>query len=110
VFFAEGSGGHPANVKYTVQGGKYVLLPVMTYIWTFFEPCAERVCATRIINDNVLAGVKNANLTVDGVPVPDSRRTSYWSTTTLFHFKWTPDQLVRTDTAAYSTPCRAATG
>src|SRR4029079_14662515 len=38
VFFAEGSGGHPANVQYTVSCGKYVLLPVMTYIWTFFEP------------------------------------------------------------------------
>jgi len=71
VFFAEASGGHPVNVKYTVPGGKYILVPVVTYIWTFFQPCAESVCAIRIINDNVLAGVTNAYLIVDGVPIPD---------------------------------------
>jgi hypothetical protein len=71
VFFAEGSGGHPVNVKYAVPGGKYILVPVATYIWTLFEPCAEPVCATRIINDNVLAGVTGAYLMVDGAPIAD---------------------------------------
>jgi len=71
VFFAEGSGGHPANVKYAVPGGKYVLVPVATYIWTFFEPCAEQGCATEIINDHVFSGATDAYLIVDGVPVAD---------------------------------------
>jgi hypothetical protein len=71
VFFAEASGGRPVNLKYTIPGGKYVLLPVITYIWTFFDPCAEPVCAREIINDNVLAGVTDVYLTIDGEPIPD---------------------------------------
>ena len=71
VFFAEASGGHPANLKYVVPAGRYLLLPVMTYIWTFFDPCAEPICAARIVNDNVLTGVSDVYLTIDGVPVAD---------------------------------------
>jgi hypothetical protein len=69
VFFAEGSGGRPVNLKYTVPGNKYILVPVITYIWTFFAPCAEAGCATEIINNNVLAGVTDPYLIVDGVPL-----------------------------------------
>ena len=71
VFFIEASGGHPVNLKYVVPAGKYLLVPVMTYIWTFFDPCAEPVCAAHIVNDNVLAGVTDVYMTVDGVPIAD---------------------------------------
>src|SRR5215469_3807038 len=36
VFFAEGSGGGPVSLSYTVPNNQYILLPVATYIWTFF--------------------------------------------------------------------------
>jgi hypothetical protein len=71
VFFAEGSGGRPVNLKYTVSGNKYILVPIITYIWTFFAPCANAECATEIINANVLAGVTDPYLIVDGVPLLD---------------------------------------
>jgi PST family polysaccharide transporter len=32
VFFAEGSGGRPVNLKYTVPGDKYILVPVINSI------------------------------------------------------------------------------
>jgi len=57
VFFLEGSGGEPFNANVDVPRGEYVLLPVATYIWTFFDPCAEVRCARRIINDNFLKGI-----------------------------------------------------
>jgi hypothetical protein len=43
VFFAEGSGGDPVSLSYTVPNNQYILLPVATYIWTFFDPCARSV-------------------------------------------------------------------
>jgi len=71
VFFAEGSGGGALKLEYTAPAGKYILLPVATYIWTFFPPCADPRCATRIVDDNFVAQVKNAYATVDGVRVGD---------------------------------------
>ena len=49
--------------------GEYVLLPVATYIWTFFDPCAEIRCARRIINDNFIKGIKSVLVWIDGKPV-----------------------------------------
>ncbi len=46
--------GDPFKGGVDVPRGKYVLLPIATYIWTFFDPCAEIRCARRIINDNFL--------------------------------------------------------
>ena len=71
VFFAEGSGGTPVNVKYTVPAGQYILLPVATFIWTFFPPCAEVICATRIINENFIGGITGVSVEIDDVPVPN---------------------------------------
>lgn len=66
VFFAEGSGGDPVNLSYDVPGGKYILLPVATYIWTFFDPCTDVTCAREIINHNFLEGITYLNVKIDG--------------------------------------------
>ena len=66
VFFAEGSGGDPVDVSYEVPGGKYILLPVATYIWTFFDPCANVRCAREIINRNFIEGITYVNVRIDG--------------------------------------------
>jgi hypothetical protein len=71
VFFAEGSGGGAVKLEYTAPAGKYILLPVATYIWTFFPPCADPRCAAHIVDDNFVAHVKNAYATVEGVKVGD---------------------------------------
>ena len=55
--------------SYTIPGGQYVLLPVATYIWTFFPPCAELNCAKRIINKNFLSRTTEVFARIDGVPV-----------------------------------------
>jgi len=70
VFFAEGSGGGPVSLSYTVPDNQYVLLPVATYIWTFFDPCASVGCARTIVNSFV-SGITDAFASIDGVPVPD---------------------------------------
>jgi len=69
VFFAEGSGGGAVKLDYKAPAGQYILLPVATYIWTFFPPCADPRCATHIVDDNFVAHVKGAYATVDGVRV-----------------------------------------
>lgn len=69
VFFAEGSGGEPLETSVEVPRGEYVLLPVATYIWTFFDPCAEIRCARRIVNDNFIKGIENVFVWIDGKPV-----------------------------------------
>jgi hypothetical protein len=66
VFFAEGSNGDPVNLSYEVPGGKYILLPVATYIWTFFDPCADVDCAREIVNHNFLEGITYVNVKIDG--------------------------------------------
>lgn len=66
VFFAEGSGGDPVSLSYEVPGGKFILLPVATYIWTFFDPCARVRCAREIINHNFLDGITYVNVKIDG--------------------------------------------
>jgi hypothetical protein len=71
VFFAQGSGGDPVNLKVNVPRGQLLLLPIATYIWTLFDPCADVVCARRIINENFLAGVRDVNLRIDGEDVED---------------------------------------
>ena len=60
VFFAQGSGGEPFKGSVKVPRGEYVLLPVATYIWTFFDPCAEIGCARRIINSNFIKDIEAA--------------------------------------------------
>jgi len=50
VFFVLGSGGDPVRASYEIPGGKYILLPVATYLWIFFDPCAEIECARRRIS------------------------------------------------------------
>jgi hypothetical protein len=42
VFFAQGSGGDIVRARLDVPRGEYMLLPVATFIWTFFDPCASR--------------------------------------------------------------------
>lgn len=71
VFFAEGSGGEPFKGSVTVPRGEYVLLPVATYIWTFFDPCAEIGCARQIINNNFIKDIENVFVSIDGKPVRD---------------------------------------
>ena len=66
VFFAQGSGGEPVSANVTVPGGQYILLPVATYIWTFFEPCAELACARTIVNRNFINGRTTVSVTIDG--------------------------------------------
>ncbi len=69
VFFAEGSGGDPFKGSVDVPRGEYVLLPIATYIWTFFDPCAEIHCARRIINDNFVKNIDDVFVWIDGKPV-----------------------------------------
>jgi len=69
VFFAEGSGGDPLQGNVDVPRGEYVLLPVATYVWTFFDPCAEVRCARQIINDNFIKGIRDVFVWIDGRPV-----------------------------------------
>ena len=71
VFFAEGSGGGAVTLEYTAPTGQFILLPVATYIWTFFPPCANPRCADHIINNNFVAHVKDVHARVDGEPVDD---------------------------------------
>jgi hypothetical protein len=66
VFFAEGSGGDPLTLRYSVPGGQYILLPVATYIWTLFDPCAEVDCAREIVNHNFLDGITDVSVRIDG--------------------------------------------
>lgn len=66
VFFAEGSVGDPVRANVIVPGGQYILLPVATYLWTFFDPCAELVCARQIVNRNYINGITAVSVTVDG--------------------------------------------
>lgn len=71
VFFAEGSGGGSVQLNYLVPGGKYLLLPVATYIWTFFDPCADLQCARRIVNTNFIGNTTEVFARIDGVRVRD---------------------------------------
>ena len=73
VFFAEGSGGGEATLRYNVPSDQYILLPVATYLWTFFDPCAEPRCATRIVNQNFIDGISGAYAIVDGQRVWNMR-------------------------------------
>ena len=66
VFFAQGSVGDPVRANVTVPGGQYILLPVATFIWTFFDPCADLACARRIVNHNFIDGITAVSVTVDG--------------------------------------------
>ena len=67
VFFALGaSGAEPTRASYEVPGGQYILLPVATYIWTFFDPCADVECARHIVNDNFLQGITYVSAQIDG--------------------------------------------
>jgi hypothetical protein len=69
VFFAESSGGERFRGSVKVPRGEYVLLPVATYIWTFFDPCAAIPCATRIINENFIKRIRSVLVWIDGKPV-----------------------------------------
>jgi hypothetical protein len=69
VFFAQGSGGEPFRARVDVPRGEYMLLPIATYIWTFFDPCAEIRCAREIINQNFINGIEDVFLKIDGRPV-----------------------------------------
>ncbi len=69
VFFAEGSGLDPFVGSANVPRGEYVLLPVATYLWTLFDPCAEVRCARQLINENFIKGIKSVFVWLDGRPV-----------------------------------------
>lgn len=71
VYFAEGSTGDPTKIEAVVPSGQYVLLPVATYLWTFFDPCAEVACAREIVNANFLDRIPYANVRIDGERVPN---------------------------------------
>ena len=71
MFFAEGSGGEPFRGVVNVPRGEYVLIPVATYVWTFFDPCAEIRCARQIINENFVKGLRDVYVWIDGKPVRD---------------------------------------
>jgi len=71
VFFAEASGGEPFEGRAYVPRGEYVLVPVATYVWTFFDPCAELRCARNIVNENFIKGIRNVSVRIDGKPVGD---------------------------------------
>ncbi len=66
VFFAQGSGGDPLRASVEVPGGQYILLPVATYLWTFFDPCTDAACARQIINHNFLEGITYTSVVIDG--------------------------------------------
>lgn len=66
VFYALGSGGDPVRARYEVPGGQFILIPVASYIWTFFDPCVDVSCAAEIVNHNFLDGITDVNLFVDG--------------------------------------------
>lgn len=69
VFFAEGSGFDPFVGSADVPRGEYVLLPVATYLWTLFDPCAQVRCARQLINENFIKGIKSVFVWLDGKPV-----------------------------------------
>lgn len=71
LFFAEGSSGEPVNLRADVPKGQLLVLPIATYNWTLFDPCAEPRCARHIINDNFIAGVRDVYLKIDGERVDD---------------------------------------
>jgi hypothetical protein len=73
VFFAQGSGGDPVRADVVVPGGQYILLPVATYNWTFFDPCAEVECARDIINRKFIDGITYISVRIDGEPVHNLR-------------------------------------
>lgn len=86
VFFATGSNGDPVHRSFTVPADQLVLVPVATYIWTFFDPCAELACARKIVNRNFLAKATDVEMRVDGRRVPNmkSHRVSVDGTPTVF--------------------------
>ena len=69
VFFAQGSGGAPVHASFYVPGGQYVLLPVATYLWTFFPPCANAECAREIVNDHFIDHITELSVQIDGEAV-----------------------------------------
>ena len=73
VFFALGAGGDPVRASYKVPGDQYILLPVATYIWTFFEPCAEINCARSIVDHNAIGGITHVDVRIDGKRVSHMR-------------------------------------
>jgi hypothetical protein len=73
VFFAQGSGGDPVRADVVVPGGQYILLPVATYIWTFFDLCADVDCARQIINHNFIDGITYTSVRIDGEQVHNMR-------------------------------------
>ena len=77
VFFAEGSSGGSVRFDYTIPGGQFVLLPVATYIWTFFDPCADAMCAERIINTNFIDEITRPFARIDGVRVSRAELASH---------------------------------
>lgn len=69
VFFAEGSSGGAVTLDYPVPGNQFILLPVATYLWTLFDPCAATDCAADIVN-GFANGASSVFATIDGVAVP----------------------------------------
>ena len=78
VFFAQGSGGEPNRARVDVPRGEYMLLPIATYIWTFFDPCAQVRCAREIINGNFINGIEDVFLKIDGRPVANLAAHLVW--------------------------------
>ncbi len=42
------------------------MLPVASYIWTFFDPCIDVSCAREIINRHFIEGITYVSVRVDG--------------------------------------------
>lgn len=78
VFFAQASGGEPFRDRVDVPAGEYMLLPIATFIWTFFDPCAEIRCARELINQNFLNGIEDVFLKIDGRPVKNLAANLVW--------------------------------
>jgi hypothetical protein len=84
VFFAVASPGPGATTyTYTVPGGKYVLLPLYTYLWaiqTFSDPCSTLDCAHKLA-DSFVRATTSMKVRIDGEPVRNLFR----------HYAATPD-------------------
>ena len=68
VFFVVTSGGGLVNRSHKVPAGKYLLVPLYTYLWTYDADCDNEHCARQIADGAVMA-VSKLTARIDGVPV-----------------------------------------
>jgi len=77
VFFAVASPGPGSTTySYNVPRGKYVLLPLFTYVWTHrphlvpADPCSDFDCS-KDLGDNFVRATTSMSVRIDGSPVAD---------------------------------------